>query len=84
VETKHGVFSVNCAHDHQPGGTVRLLVRPQPAGRETNTVQGVVSDVLFQQDRFKVTLENGLYVYLESAPQVGEPLKVPVRMECLS
>ncbi|HEX2992729.1 MAG TPA: ABC transporter ATP-binding protein [Anaerolineales bacterium] len=84
VETRYGVFNTACEHPHQTGETVHVLARPLPAEQEANTIQGVVSDVIFQQDRFKVTLENGFYVYVQSAPKVGEKLAVPVRIECLS
>ena len=84
VETRYGVFNLACEHPHQPGETVHVLARPLPAEQEANTIRGVVSDVIFQQDRFKVTLENGFYVYVQSAPKVGEELAVPVRIECLS
>ncbi len=84
VETRYGVFNTACEHPHQTGETVHVLARPLPAEQEANTIQGVVSDVIFQQDRFKVTLENGFYVYVHSAPKVREELAVPVRIECLS
>jgi spermidine/putrescine transport system ATP-binding protein len=79
-----GVFAVQCVHEHQPGDQVRLLVRPLPEEDEPNIIQGTISDVIFQQDRFKVILENGLYVYLQKAVQVGERIQVPVKVECLS
>ena len=83
MESGVGVFTVGCEHKHQKGETVHLLARPLPAGEERNILQGVVSDVIFQQDRFKVTLENGLYVYLPNAPKVGERIEVQVKVECL-
>ena len=72
------------AHLHQVGDTVHLLVRPQPAEDEPNTIQGVVSDLIFQQDRFKAVYENGLYVYLQKPVRVGEKIRVPVKVECLA
>ncbi|MGE5374815.1 MAG: ABC transporter ATP-binding protein, partial [Bacteroidota bacterium] len=83
VESGAGVFAVPCGHSHQVGERVHLLVRPLPAA-EPNRLQGIVADAIFQQDRFKVVLENGLYVYLQTAPQVGERIEVPVKVECLS
>jgi hypothetical protein len=47
-------------------------------------VQGTVSDVIFQQDRFKVTLDSGLYIYRPDAPKVGERISVRVGVECLA
>ncbi len=50
------VFTVQCGHQHQVGDNVHLLVRPLPVEDEPNTIQGVVSDLIFQQDRFKAVL----------------------------
>jgi spermidine/putrescine transport system ATP-binding protein len=86
VESSLGVFTVLCGHQHQLEENVHLLVRPMSAApeREPNLIQGVVTDVIFQQDRFKVTLDNGLYVYLPGAPKVGEKIEVGVKVECLA
>jgi ABC-type Fe3+/spermidine/putrescine transport system ATPase subunit len=102
VQSAFGVFAVRCAHKHQKGDKVHLLVRPLSAEndgvaksskgersdpireRSRNVLQGVVSDVIFQQERFKVVFENGLYVYLNEAPKVGEKLSVQVKVECLA
>ena len=83
VNTETGTLSVHCEHIHQEGETVHLLVRPLPAESGTNTLKGMVSDVVFQQDHFRVTLENGLYAYLPQAPKLGEMIKVGLRVECL-
>jgi spermidine/putrescine transport system ATP-binding protein len=79
-----GHFTVRCTHEHQLGDNVRLLARPLPAEGEPNAIQGDVTDVMFQQDRFKVTLDNGLYAYLQKQPRVGERIQVPIKVECLS
>ncbi len=84
VKVDAHVFTVQCAHPHQVGDNVHLLVRPLPAEDEPNTIQGVVSDLIFQQDRFKAVFENGLYVYLQKPVRVGEKIRVPVRVECLA
>jgi ABC-type Fe3+/spermidine/putrescine transport system ATPase subunit len=83
AETRYGVFAVQCEHKHGRGDRVQLLARPRVDPKETNVIRGTVSDVIFQQDRFKVSLDNGLYVYLPSAPKVGEKIEVPVKVECL-
>jgi ABC-type Fe3+/spermidine/putrescine transport system ATPase subunit len=85
VESRLGLVTVSCAHKHQKGERVHLLVRPLSTDvkREPNVIEGIVTDVIFQQDRFKVTLENGLYVYLQEAPRVGENIEVRVEVECL-
>ena len=84
VESGQEVFTVRCDHKHSKGENVHLLVRPLSAGNEPNVIRGVASDVIFQQDRFKVTLDKGLYVYLPNAPRVGEKLEVRVKVECLA
>ena len=99
VESRFGVFAVQCEHKHQTGENVHLLARPlsvekarveqsellrERSRNEPNLIQGIVTDVVFQQDRFKVTLDNGLYIYLPNAPQVGERIKAVVKVECLA
>jgi spermidine/putrescine transport system ATP-binding protein len=84
VTTKFGMLTVHCAHKHAKGDNVHLLVRPLLAEQEPNLISGIVTDVIFQQDRFKVTLDNSLYVYLPQAPKAGERLEVRVKVECLA
>jgi ABC-type Fe3+/spermidine/putrescine transport system ATPase subunit len=86
VESRLGLVTVSCDHKHQKGESVHLLARPLAADarREPNVIEGVVTDVILQQDRFKVTLDNGLYVYLPVAPRVGEGIEVRVEVECLA
>jgi hypothetical protein len=47
-------------------------------------IEGVVIDSIFQQDRFKVTMDNGLYIYMHEAPKIGEKIEVRVKVECLA
>ena len=84
VESGFGVFAVRCEHKHQKEDKVHLLARPLSAGNDANTFRGAVTDVIFQQDRFKVTLDNGLYVYLQGAPKMGAKIEVRVKVECLA
>jgi len=84
VETALGRFSVHCKNGHQKGDKVHLLVRPLSAEREPNSIRGTVMDVNFQQERFKVTLDNGLFVYLSTAPRLGEQIEAHVKVECLA
>jgi ABC-type Fe3+/spermidine/putrescine transport system ATPase subunit len=83
-QTAYGNFTVACSHQHGAGREVKLLARPQAAPGAVNALRGRVQDVIFQQDRFKVTFDNGLYVYLSEAPKIGDQLSVPVRIECLT
>ena len=86
VETGFGGFTVRCEHKHQMGEKIHLLARPFAAlaKRGPNIIHGVVADVIFQQERFKVTLENGLYIFLPNAPKLGERIEVRVKVECLA
>jgi ABC-type Fe3+/spermidine/putrescine transport system ATPase subunit len=84
VKSGVGIFTVSCTHEHFRGDDVHLLVRPLPAEKEANVIEGVVRDVIFQQDRFKVTLDQGLYVYLSHAAKVGEKIDVRIKIECLA
>jgi ABC-type Fe3+/spermidine/putrescine transport system ATPase subunit len=83
-KTEHGIFAVECSHNHSKGDKVPLLARPLPAENEANILSGIVADVIFQQDRFKVTLQNGIYVYLKDAPNVGGQVVARVKVECLA
>jgi spermidine/putrescine transport system ATP-binding protein len=83
VRTEFGVFAVKCGHKHRAGDKVHLLARPLGSRNEANMIRGRVNDVIFQSDRFKVTLDNGLFVYLDEAPEIGQKVEVKVKMECL-
>ena len=83
-QTEHGIFTVPCTHKHSKGDKVHLLARPLAAEDEANVISGLVVDVIFQQDRFKVTFDNGLYVYLDEVPKNGQKISVPVKVECLA
>jgi len=84
VESEFGVFVVGCGHKHQGGENVHLLARLLTVQDEANVISGMVTDVIFQQDRYKVTFDNGLFVYLDEPPKVGENLAVRVKVECLA
>jgi spermidine/putrescine transport system ATP-binding protein len=83
VKTKLGIFDMKCGHPHKVGEKVHMLVRPVEASKEANQIRGRVADVIFQQDRFKVTLDNDLYFYLKDEPQVGQKIEIRVKPECL-
>jgi len=95
IETDFGTFKVQSVHKYKRGDKVYILVRPlagiarsEPLGESrrnaVNFIQGVVTDVIFQQERFKVTLDNGLYFYLSEAPKIGEKITLNVKVECLT
>jgi len=90
-KSEHGYFTVPCKHAHSKGDQVHLLVRPlvenlhaERSRSAVNEISGVVVDVIFQQDRYKVTFDNGLYVYLDDAPKHGQKISVSVKVECLT
>jgi ABC-type Fe3+/spermidine/putrescine transport system ATPase subunit len=62
-----------------------ILLRPQAElVASGGTVQGVVTDVVFAGEVFRVELENGWYFYVSDAPQVGETVQLRVlRVEYL-
>jgi len=83
VETDVGNFSMTCRHPHQVGEKVHLLARPLEASNEANQIRGRVVDVVFQQERFKITLDDGLYFYLKEEMKIGQMLDIKVKLECL-
>lgn len=93
AETDFGIFNIDC--QRQTGDKVHLLARPHDAQNVVvggpkadqnagNVIQGIITDVIFQQERFRVTLDNGLYFYLNESPNVGEKISVRVKVECLA
>jgi spermidine/putrescine transport system ATP-binding protein len=88
VETSAGEFEMLCGHPHKVGEKVNLLVRPQGVKRTVKgNLRGMVTDAVFLQDRFKVTLESGLYIYLPDAPRIGEEIGLVISaadVQCLS
>ena len=83
-QTEHGIFNVKCGHEHSKGDKVKLLARPFQVRDDANVVSGSVADVIFQQERYKVTFDSGLFVYLGEAPKLGEKLSIRVKVECLA
>ena len=84
IQTRHGTFTVECEHKHSKGDKVHLLARPLPVKSEANVISGIVEDVIFQQDRYRITLDNGLSVYLDERQDIGEKVSVKVKVECLA
>lgn len=82
VETHHGIFAVKCEHTHGIGDQVYLLVRPETVGSGAS-IKGVVRDIVFRQEQFRVVLQNGLYFDLPRPPRIGRSITVKVKLECL-
>lgn len=81
-DTPYGILRPLCGHAHRVGDRVKILIRPAPA-RTGSTIRGRVADVVFQRDRFKVTLDGGLFLYLDVAPKIGQDISAKVQPECL-
>jgi ABC-type Fe3+/spermidine/putrescine transport system ATPase subunit len=95
VGTPVGVFAVKCAIPHRVGETVTLLLRPTGAwpvdfGGGTvpeGCVSGTVTDVVFQRERYKVSLSNGLSFGLADPAKLGEEICLelpPSAIVCLT
>jgi spermidine/putrescine transport system ATP-binding protein len=80
VETSFGIFEVGCEHQHAEGDDVALLLKPSTSGTR---IKARVEDVLFNREKFKVTLRGGLVVQLDESPKVGSEISVVFRAECL-
>jgi len=81
--TEFGDLEAECGHKHSNGDKVKLLVRPLPDKEDANAISGIVVDIIFQQDRYKVTLGNSLYIHMNEHPDVGQKLSVNGKVECL-
>jgi len=82
-QTEPGIFTVKCNHKHSKGDKVHLLARPFLVKNGANTLLGVVTDTIFQQDRYNVSLDNGLYILLDDSPKIGKKVSIQVKVECL-
>ncbi len=88
IVTSVGVFELDCklvpvpgqdGHTHSAGKKVNLLISRRGVRQAADgVVNGVVVDVVFRQDGFKVTLDNGLDFYLPDAPLLGEKISLSI------
>ncbi len=75
VVTSMGVLDLSCSHQHQEGQSIRVLIsNRQVLEKEDGELTGVVREVVFQQEGFKVTLENSFDFLLPRAPHTGEEI----------
>ena len=82
VETSAGMFMLECEHAHAVGEKVNLLVYRRGVNLVSDgKISGVVADVVFRQDGFKVTLDNSLDFYLPEAPRKGEKIYLAIPAE---
>jgi len=88
VKTIIGTFTLKCGHVHQAGDEVTLLVSRRGIRQVSEGgISGIVTDVIFRQDGYKVILESGPDFYLPEAPQVGRVIFLeipPEGVKCLS
>lgn len=90
VQTSFGTFRISgCQHRHGAGERVDILIRPEVESGSSdseNHLEGLVKDVIFSKNGYKVTLQSDLYFFLPEAPRVGEILSIdlPERtVQCL-
>jgi spermidine/putrescine transport system ATP-binding protein len=82
VNTPYGHLHIESMDGHRAGDTVMLLARPTQ-DEKGSVIEGKVTDVVFQRDRFRVTLDGGLFLYMATAPKIGQQIAVKLRVECL-
>ena len=85
VETSLGVLTVDDKKGAGSGDFVAVLIRPEKVTLvdSGNGFKGCVEDISFQKNRFRVTLENGLYFYTSKELQKGAEISFTVEAECL-
>lgn len=83
VQTEFGLFEPGCAGPEKVGEPVTLLLRPSGAttggnGRQSNQLTGVVEDVVFRGEAFRVVMEvspGKIFAFqLDNKPALGQPL----------
>jgi spermidine/putrescine transport system ATP-binding protein len=80
VDTQYGIRAFKCPHKHRAGDEIRLLARPSDAGV---WIEGIVGDVLFRQDRYRIVLRDGLALDLPGPARIGKRIRVKVTLQCL-
>jgi len=88
------VSSLECCENKKPGDLVELLLRPsgvevsqiRAMGCGINCIQGVVEDVVFQGDKYRVLIrcgdeEIGFQFNLEERPTTGETINLHLDKE---
>ena len=88
IETPAGVFELDCGDEAVPGPAgqrllpgdeVNILVSCHGARQvDDGKISGVVGEVGFRQDGYKVTLDNGLDFYLPEAPKLGAKIYLAI------
>ena len=83
VDTPFGRILIQCPCAE--GEKITLLLRPRAELVETGeTLTGIVTDVVFREQAFRIELAGGLYFYVSAPPKVGETVKLKImQVECL-
>ena len=81
VETMLGIIKMSIEGNQAKNTKVSLLIRPEDVslGDEKSALRGRVSDIRFQQNKYRVSLEGGFYFYLLRPPKIGEKIGVLVQ-----
>ncbi|MGB9776656.1 MAG: ABC transporter ATP-binding protein [Anaerolineae bacterium] len=86
LRTALGELPLSCPHCHEAGTSIAALLRPSAVEEHPEgELRSRVTDVRFQREHFRVSLENGLSVFLPRAPRVGETVALRLRapLQCL-
>jgi len=85
VETSLGVLETSCETEADIGESVEVLIRPERVKltEDGTDLKGRVTDVIFQKNGYKVTLENGLYFYTAKSLKIGDEVLFEIEAECL-
>jgi ABC-type Fe3+/spermidine/putrescine transport system ATPase subunit len=83
IETPCGLIKLKTGL--QTGQNVTLLLRPQAEQVDDDaTWSGVVTDVIYRGQEFRVEFENGWYFHVANAPKIGQQVSLKVKkMELL-
>lgn len=79
IFTENGSFRTSdCLHHHIPGEKVEILIRPEvePGIEGENQLEGLVKDVHFFKNGYRVIMQSDLYFFIPHAPKVGDELRL--------
>ena len=81
-----GVLNIPGMDRRSVGESVTLLLRPRAELVDAGeTLSGVVTDVVFRDQAFRIELEGGLYFYVPTPCTIGQTVKLKIlQVECLS
>jgi len=87
VETSMGTLPLPCNHAHPEGASIQVLLSYRNMEESAQgELRGVVKDVIFQQEGFSTTLENGCVFILSRQTRAGEEIRFKIpqdSMRCL-